>query len=87
MKKKDIKKKIIEQYKKVFKKQNKESSPPKIKDSTLIIDTGIDSLGFAILVTNLEEELNYDPFTLSTEAFYPQTMGEFIKFYEKYYQR
>jgi len=41
----------------------------------------LDSLGFAILVTNLEEELEYDPFSLSSDAFYPQTFGEFVKFY------
>ena len=28
--------------------------------------------------------LDYDPFSLSDDAFYPQTVGEFIAFYEKY---
>ena len=34
------------------------------------------------LVRELEEELGFDPFTLSTEAFYPRTFGEFVRFYE-----
>ena len=39
---------------------------------------------FAIFVTSLEEELGFDPFTLSDEAFYPQTFAEFVAFYERY---
>jgi hypothetical protein len=41
----------------------------------------LDSLGFAILVTRLEEELGYDPFSLSAAPYYPSTYGEFLSFY------
>jgi acyl carrier protein len=57
---------------------------PALAHDTVLLDTGLDSLGFAIFVSQLEEELGYDPFTLSTDAFYPQTFGEFVAFYEKY---
>jgi acyl carrier protein len=57
---------------------------PALSHDTVLLDTGLDSLGFAIFVSQLEEELGYDPFTLSTDAFYPQTFGEFVAFYEKY---
>ncbi len=50
---------------------------------TVLLNTGLDSLGFAILVTKLEEELDFDPFSLSKDAFYPQTFGEFVKFYHQ----
>lgn len=64
-----------------FMLQNDGQVAPELSDDTVLLDTGLDSLGFAILVTRLEEELGYDPFSLSTEAYYPQTFGEFLNFY------
>ena len=32
-------------------------------------------------VEELEEELGFDPFSLETEAYYPVTYGDFLKFY------
>lgn len=61
--------------------QNAGAAAPALQDDTVLLDTGLDSLGFAILVTRLEEELGYDPFSLATEAFYPQTLREFVDFY------
>ncbi len=54
---------------------------PDLKGDTVLLETGMDSLGFAILVTRLEEELGFDPFSLSTEAYYPSTYDEFLAFY------
>lgn len=42
----------------------------------------MDSLGFAVLVVMLEDELGFDPFVLSEEAYYPRTFGEFVRFYQ-----
>ncbi|SFT99258.1 hypothetical protein SAMN04487956_1468 [Halomonas saccharevitans] len=47
----------------------------------------MDSLGFAILVTMLDAELDYDPFSLSEDAYYPQTFGEFVDFYVDNYPK
>lgn len=58
--------------------------PPKFDDSLVLLQSGLDSLGFAILVTQLEQELNYDPFTLMEEAVYPTTFGEFVSIYERF---
>jgi acyl carrier protein len=57
---------------------------PQLDDDTVLLETGLDSLGFAVLVTRLEEELGYDPFTLMTEAVYPRTVAEFVSVYERY---
>lgn len=57
---------------------------PELAPDTVLLESGLDSLGFAIFVSELEEQLGYDPFTLSQDAFYPQTFGEFVAFYEKY---
>lgn len=53
-------------------------------NTTVLLETGLDSLSFAILVAKLEEKLGYDPFVLLEEPFYPRTYGEFVGIYEKY---
>jgi acyl carrier protein len=52
------------------------------EDSALLGLTGLDSLAIAVLVARLEERLGVDPFTESEEAFYPVTVGDFIRIYE-----
>ncbi|MDC1422788.1 acyl carrier protein [Gammaproteobacteria bacterium] len=54
----------------------------KLTDDTVLLDSGLDSLGFAILVARLEEELEFDPFFEMEEAVYPTTFGEFVAIYE-----
>jgi acyl carrier protein len=51
-------------------------------DSALLGLTGLDSLAIAVLVVRLEDKLGVDPFTESEEAFYPVTVGDFIRIYE-----
>jgi acyl carrier protein len=54
-----------------------------LNDNMILLDSGLDSLAFAVIVTQLEDTLGFDPFTLSEEAYYPVTLGQFITFYEK----
>ena len=72
---------ILTVYKEVYSSQNKGKSAPEIKNETVLLDSGLDSLGHAILITRLEEKLGYDPFSISTEAYYPRTFGELVEFY------
>ncbi len=58
--------------------------PDLFSDDLVLLQTGLDSLGFAILVTQLENELGYDPFTMMEAAVYPTTFGEFVKIYEHF---
>jgi len=67
----------------VWKTENGTEAPA-LDAGTVLLETGLDSLGFAIFVSQLEEELGYDPFTLAEDAYYPQTFAEFVAFYEKY---
>jgi hypothetical protein len=53
-----------------------------LKDDLVLLESGLDSLGFAILVARLEEDLGWDPFSLSQDAYYPSKFGEFVAFYE-----
>jgi acyl carrier protein len=55
---------------------------PPLTDDLSLHETGFDSLGFAILVARLEDELGIDPFTTSEDASFPLTIGDFIKAYE-----
>ena len=55
-----------------------------LTDSTVLLQSGLDSLGFAILVAQLEEDLGYDPFTMMDEPYYPRTIGEFVSVYERF---
>ena len=60
---------------------DRKSLPP-LTDDLVLLDSGLDSLGIAILVTRLEEALGFDPFTESDDVAYPVTLGDFIRFYE-----
>ncbi len=55
-----------------------------LTDETVLLESGLDSLGFAILVTRLEQAFGKDPFTIMEEPFYPRTFREFVEIYEKY---
>jgi len=48
---------------------------------TVLLECGLDSLGFATLIALLEEKLGIDPFTMTDEVIYPQTLGEFLDIY------
>ena len=67
----------------VFSEQVEHTPLPTLSDDLVLLDSGLDSMGFAILVVELEEILGFDPFSTSEEAFYPSTYGEFVGFYEK----
>jgi Phosphopantetheine attachment site len=63
------------------------TDPPVLTDDTLLLETGLDSLGFAIVVARLDDELGYDPFSIAEDAYYPQTFSEFLDFYKRYEPR
>jgi len=55
-----------------------------LEDNTVLLESGLDSLGFAILVARLEEELGYDPFSIMEEPVYPTTFKDFLAIYAQY---
>ena len=77
-----LKKKIIETIKTVAKEND--CVLVDLKEETILLESGLDSLGFAVLVARLEDELGYDPFILNETAVYPKTLIQFIELYEKY---
>ena len=55
---------------------------PPLSDELVLLDSGLDSLGFAILVARLEDALGFDPFTASGDVYFPVTLGDFVRVYE-----
>jgi hypothetical protein len=56
--------------------------PPTLTDGLVLLDSGLDSLGIAIVVTRLEDALGFDPFSDGKTVSPPVTLGEFIQIYE-----
>ena len=75
--------KIFEVFVEVHRREAAVDEPPELTSDTVLLETGLDSMGFAVLVVELEDALGFDPFSLSPEPFYPQTYGEFVAFYEQ----
>lgn len=55
-----------------------------LTDELVLLDSGLDSLGFAVLVARLEEELGFDPFVEMDHAAYPRTFAEFVAIYDRH---
>ena len=72
---------ILEQVALVAEQQRK--SIPPLTDDMPLVGSGLDSLCIALIVANLEDELGVDPFGLTGEVAMPETLGDFVSFYEK----
>jgi acyl carrier protein len=75
-----VKQTIFSQMQQVADEQKKSLSP--LTDDLILLDSGLDSLGFAILVARLEDALGVDPFTASDDVYFPVTLGDFVRVYE-----
>lgn len=71
---------IIAEIEQVAKDQNKTLRP--LTDDLELLESGLDSLCFAILVARLEDKMGVDPFSMSDDVEFPVTLGEFIGVYE-----
>jgi acyl carrier protein len=71
---------IIAQFEQVAKEQGKNLAP--LHDDLVLLEAGLDSLCFAVIVARLEDELGFDPFSASEDLDFPVTLGDFIRFYE-----
>ena len=76
----DIRAVILNEMASVAAENNRKLAP--LEDSTTLMESGLDSLGFAILIARLEDATGLDPLSSSTGAGYPTTLGELIALYE-----
>ena len=73
---------VIEaKFREVAVDQEKALAP--LSDDLVLLESGLDSLCFAIIVATLEDDLGYDPFTEAEDVFFPVTVADFIQFYER----
>jgi hypothetical protein len=75
-----IRETIISQIRQVAKEQNKKLGP--LTDDLVLLESGLDSLEFAIIVARLEDSLGSDPLSASEDGNFPVTLGDFIGIYE-----
>jgi hypothetical protein len=71
---------VVGQFEQVAKEQHKRLAP--LADDLSLLDSGLDSLCFAIIVARLEDRLGVDPLSAAEDARFPVTLGDFVRFYE-----
>jgi len=77
-----IRAEVITQFKQVAKEQDKRLAP--LDDRLPLLESGLDSLCFAVIVARLEDALGIDPFSAAAaeDTAFPVTLGDFVSFYE-----
>jgi hypothetical protein len=75
-----IRSEILSQFTIVAEEQHRQLAP--LNDELELLNSGLDSLCFAIIVARLEETLRYDPFNGDEAIDLPWTLGDFIRLYE-----
>jgi len=71
---------VVSEIEKIAAQHNKKLAP--LSDDTVLMNSGLDSLCFAVLVARLEDQLGVDPFSTSEDSSFPVTLGEFVRVYE-----
>jgi hypothetical protein len=71
---------VLAQFTQVAEEHNKRLAP--LADDLRLVESGLDSLCFAVVVARLEDALGTDPFTAASDAPFPVTLGDFVKSYE-----
>lgn len=76
----NVRTEIETQFTDVAREQGSRLAP--LTDNLELLETGLDSLSIAIIVSRLEERLGADPFSSSDDVLFPVTFGDFVKLYE-----
>lgn len=74
-----VKSKITAQFEQVAMEQRRNLA--RLTDDLKLVDCGLDSLSFALIVARLEDDIGVDPFDDDSVRF-PVTFGEFVSLYE-----
>jgi acyl carrier protein len=73
---------ISEQFEQVATEQKRKLA--RLSDDLKLLDSGLDSLSFALIVARLEDSLGFDPFDTDQEIRFPVTFGDFVQLYENH---
>jgi acyl carrier protein len=71
---------ISAQFEQVAKEQKRKLAP--LSDDLKLLDSGLDSLSFALIVARLEDAAGFDPFDTDEDIRFPVTFGDFVRLYE-----
>jgi len=77
-----VKSTIASQFQQVAKEQDRTLAP--LADELRLVQSGLDSLSFAIIVARLEDSLGIDPFNAAVAVQFPVTFGDFVRLYEEF---
>jgi acyl carrier protein len=73
---------ITEQFEQVAKEQKRKLAS--LSDDLRLLDSGLDSLSFALIVARLEDAVGFDPFDTDEDMKFPVTFGDFVRLYESH---
>ena len=73
---------ITAQFQQVAREQDRTLAP--LSDDMRLVQSGLDSLSFAIIVARLEDSLGIDPFNATDAVDFPVTFGDFVRLYEDF---
>jgi acyl carrier protein len=73
---------ITSEFQQVAIEQERTLAP--LSDDLKLVQSGLDSLSFAIIVARLEDELGIDPFSAADAVEFPVTFGDFVRLYEDF---
>jgi hypothetical protein len=76
----NVRSEIVAQFTQVAEEHARQLAP--LTDDMSLLESGLDSLSFAIVVIRLQEVLGVDPFSASEDMLFPVTFGEFVRCYE-----
>jgi acyl carrier protein len=71
---------VVSQFEQVAREQSRKLAL--LSDELKLLDSGLDSLSFALIVMRLDEALGFDPFDAADDIKFPVTFGDFVKLYE-----
>ena len=71
---------IVTEFQNVAREHERALAP--LADDLPLMQCGLDSLGFAVIVARLEDRLGVDPFSSDDNLQFPVTFGDFIGAYE-----
>ena len=71
---------IASLFQEVAREQRRNLAP--LSDDLKLLQSGLDSLSFALIVARLEDSLGCDPFQNATS--FPVTFGDFVRLYEEH---
>ena len=77
----NIRAEIVTQFTQVAQDHDKHLAT--LTDDLELLESGLDSLCFAVIVVRLQDALGADPFSTFEDAPFPVTFGEFVRFYEQ----